>query len=97
MSTTVKPSDGLFIISIEQAVVAPLCACQLAEGGARVIKIEHAERDFTRGYDTAVNGESSYFGWANHGKESLVLNFKEKNDAYLSHILLKKPIFLFKT
>jgi crotonobetainyl-CoA:carnitine CoA-transferase CaiB-like acyl-CoA transferase len=89
MTTSVKPFDGLLVVSIEQAVAAPLCACQLAEGGARVIKIERAEGDFARGYDTAVNGESSYFVWANHGKESLVLNFKEEGDAGLLHKLLE--------
>ena len=90
MSTQVKPFDGLLVVSIEQAVAAPLCACQLAEGGARVIKIERAEGDFARNYDTAVNGESSYFVWANHGKESLTLNFKEQDDAALLHKLLAK-------
>ncbi|MGS2717379.1 CaiB/BaiF CoA transferase family protein [Eionea flava] len=90
MTTTVKPFDGLLVVSIEQAVAAPLCACQLAEGGARVIKIERAEGDFARGYDTAVNGESSYFVWANHGKESLTLNFKQADDAALLHALLEK-------
>jgi itaconate CoA-transferase len=90
MSTQVKPFDGLLVVSIEQAVAAPLCACQLAEGGARVIKIERAEGDFARQYDTAVNGESSYFVWANHGKESLTLNFKAQEDAALLHKLLAK-------
>ncbi|EGG94412.1 hypothetical protein IMCC1989_2806 [gamma proteobacterium IMCC1989] len=90
MSTQVKPFDGLLVVSIEQAVAAPLCACQLAEGGARVIKIERAEGDFARNYDTAVNGESSYFVWANHGKESLTLNFKAQEDAALLHKLLAK-------
>jgi crotonobetainyl-CoA:carnitine CoA-transferase CaiB-like acyl-CoA transferase len=90
MSTQVKPFDGLLVVSIEQAVAAPLCACQLAEGGARVIKIERSEGDFARNYDTAVNGESSYFVWANHGKESLTLNFKEQDDAALLHKLLAK-------
>lgn len=90
MSTQVKPFDGLLVVSIEQAVAAPLCACQLAEGGARVLKIERAEGDFARNYDTAVNGESSYFVWANHGKESLTLNFKAQEDAALLHKLLAK-------
>ena len=90
MSAQVKPFDGLLVVSIEQAVAAPLCACQLAEGGARVIKIERAEGDFARNYDTVVNGESSYFVWANHGKESLTLNFKAQEDAALLHKLLAK-------
>ncbi|MFT5118000.1 MAG: itaconate CoA-transferase, partial [Kiritimatiellia bacterium] len=54
MGMNVKPFDGLLVVSIEQAVAAPLCSCQLAEGGARVIKIERAEGDFARHYDAAV-------------------------------------------
>ncbi|MFT5421097.1 MAG: itaconate CoA-transferase [Candidatus Endobugula sp.] len=88
MGMNVKPFDGLLVVSIEQAVAAPLCSCQLAEGGARVIKIERAEGDFARYYDAAVQGESSYFIWANHGKESLTMNFKEDVDAQLLHRLL---------
>ncbi|MGH1486740.1 MAG: CaiB/BaiF CoA transferase family protein [Cellvibrionaceae bacterium] len=90
MNTMTQPFKDLLVVSIEQAVAAPLCSCQLAEGGARVIKIERAEGDFARNYDTAVNGESAYFVWANHGKESLTMNFKTPEDAALLHRLLKK-------
>ena len=83
-----QPFAGLLVISIEQAVAAPLCSCHLAQGGARVIKVERAEGDFARQYDTAVEGESAYFVWANHGKESLTLNFKDEDDAQLLHRLL---------
>lgn len=90
-----KPFEGLVVVSIEQAVAAPLCSCQLAEGGARVIKIERHEGDFARQYDSAVNGESAYFVWANHGKESLTANFKEEEDAALLHrILSKADVFI---
>ncbi len=89
-----KPFEGLLVISIEQAVAAPLCSCQLAEGGARVIKVERAEGDFARNYDTAVKGESSYFVWANHGKQSLSLNFKDPHGAKLLHNMLKKADIL---
>lgn len=85
-----QPFAGLLVVSIEQAVAAPLCTCQLAEGGARVIKIERAEGDFARHYDTAVEGESAYFVWANHGKESLTMNFKQDDDAQLLDRLLSK-------
>ena len=85
-----KPYEGLLVISLEQAVAAPLCSCKLAEGGARVIKIERQGGDFARGYDKAVKGESSYFVWANHGKESLELNIKESEDAELLHTMLEK-------
>ncbi len=70
------PLAGLTIVTIEQALAAPLCTSRLADMGARVIKIERAEGDFARGYDDAANGDSSYFLWTNHGKESMVLDFK---------------------
>lgn len=78
-----KPLAGLLVVSIEQALAAPLCTGRLAEMGARVIKIERAEGDFARGYDQAANGEASYFVWTNRGKESLVLDFKQPEDAAL--------------
>ncbi|MDE2363583.1 MAG: CoA transferase, partial [Hyphomicrobiales bacterium] len=58
--------------------------------GARVIKIERAEGDFARGYDTAVNGLSTYFVWLNRGKESLVADIKNEDDSALLHRLLAK-------
>ena len=89
-----QPFEGLLVVSIEQAVAAPLCSCQLAEGGARVIKIERDEGDFARNYDKAVHGESAYFVWANHGKESLNLNFKTSEGANLLHNLLSEADIL---
>lgn len=90
-----KPYEGLLVVSVEQAVAAPLCSCQLAEGGARVIKIERSGGDFARNYDMAVKGESSYFVWANHGKESLQLDIKDPEDAALLHrILAKADVFI---
>jgi len=71
-------------------VAAPLCSCHFAEGGARVIKIEREEGDFARNYDTSVNGESAYFVWANHAKESLQLDFKDRDDAAFLHSLLSE-------
>ncbi len=68
------PLEGVTVIAIEQAVAAPFATARLADAGARVIKIERAEGDFARGYDTAVKGQSSYFVWLNRGKESLVLD-----------------------
>ena len=55
----------------------PTAARRLADAGARVIKIERAEGDFARGYDTAANGLSSYFVWLNRGKQSLVADIKQ--------------------
>ena len=85
-----KPLEGLLVVSLEQAVAAPYCAARLADAGARVIKIERAEGDFARGYDSAVQGLSSYFVWLNRGKESLVADIKQPADAALLHRLLAK-------
>jgi crotonobetainyl-CoA:carnitine CoA-transferase CaiB-like acyl-CoA transferase len=74
---------GFLVVSLEQAVAAPLASFRLSESGARVIKIERPEGDFARGYDRAVAGESSYFAWLNRGKESLVLDIKDPDDAAL--------------
>lgn len=71
-----SPLQGVLVVSIEQAVAAPLCTARLASAGARVIKIERPEGDFARGYDTAARGESSYFTWLNQGKESACIDFK---------------------
>ncbi|WP_242216850.1 CaiB/BaiF CoA transferase family protein [Shinella zoogloeoides] len=90
-----KPYSDLLVVSIEQAVAAPLCSSHFAEGGARVIKIERPEGDFARKYDKAVKGESSYFVWANHGKESLCLDIKNKADSELLHqVLSRADIFI---
>ena len=83
-----RPLDGLLVVSLEQAVAAPYCSCKLADGGARVIKVERPEGDFGRGYDRYVNGLSSYFVWLNRGKQSLVADIKQPDDAALLHRLL---------
>jgi len=93
--TSSKPLEGLLVVSIEQALAAPLCTGRLAEMGARVIKIERSEGDFARGYDDAANGESSYFVWTNRGKESLVLDFKQPDDAaLLTRIVSQADVFV---
>ncbi len=87
--------DGLLVVSLEQAVAAPYCSCRLADAGARVIKIERAEGDFARGYDAAVDGLSSYFVWLNRGKQSLVADIKQPDDAALLHrILARADVFI---
>ena len=83
-----QPLDGLLVVAIEQAVAAPLCTARLQEAGARVIKIERAGGDFARGYDDVAGGDSSYFFWLNQGKESLVLDFKQTEDAALLHRII---------
>ncbi len=86
--TQLKPYEGLLVVSLEQAVAAPLASCHFAQGGARVIKIERDTGDFARKYDGAVKGSASYFVWANHGKESLCLDIKSPDDAALLHRIL---------
>ena len=82
------PLEGITVISIEQAVAAPVCTARLVDAGARVIKIERDTGDFARGYDSAAGGDSSYFGWANLGKESIVLDLKAEDDAALLERML---------
>ncbi len=72
-----RPLDGVTVLSLEQAVAAPFTTRQLADLGARVIKIERpGVGDFARGYDTTVRGLSSHFVWLNRSKESLTLDLK---------------------
>ena len=85
-----KELDGLFVISIEQAVAAPYASCKLADAGARVIKIERSEGDFARNYDADALGNSSYFVWLNRGKESLRLNLKDTDDLTMLHRMMSK-------
>ncbi|MCA2295294.1 CoA transferase, partial [Mycobacterium avium] len=71
------PLSGVTVVSLEQAVAAPYATRQLADLGARVIKVERPDGgDFARGYDHSVHGDSSYFVWLNRGKESLTLDLK---------------------
>lgn len=87
--------DGLLVLTLEQAVAAPLCSSRLADSGARVIKIEREGGDFARYYDRTVNGDSAYFIWLNRGKESLVLDIKAKDDqALLQKIVGQADIFI---
>jgi formyl-CoA transferase len=89
------PLEGLLVISIEQAVAAPLCACRLADAGARVIKVERPEGDFARGYDQIVRGQASYFIWLNRGKESIALDLtKQADKAVLEAMLAKADVFV---
>ncbi|MFM9612002.1 CaiB/BaiF CoA transferase family protein [Streptomyces niveiscabiei] len=71
------PLSGITVVSVEQAVAAPYATRQLADLGARVIKVERpGGGDFARRYDAAVHGESSYFVWLNRSKESVTLDLK---------------------
>jgi len=72
------PLDGITVVSLEHAVAAPFCTRQLADYGARVIKVERpGSGDFARGYDETVQGLSSHFVWLNRGKQSLTLDLKQ--------------------
>jgi formyl-CoA transferase len=84
------PLSGLLVISLEQAVAAPMCSCRLADAGARVIKIERPDGDFARGYDDLVRGQSSYFVWLNRGKESVVLDLAKPADKTLFAAMLAR-------
>ncbi|WP_341891231.1 CaiB/BaiF CoA-transferase family protein [Variovorax sp. YR752] len=73
-----RPLDGITVISLEHAIAAPFCTRQLADLGARVIKVERpGGGDFARAYDERVNGEASHFVWVNRSKESLTLDLKQ--------------------
>jgi crotonobetainyl-CoA:carnitine CoA-transferase CaiB-like acyl-CoA transferase len=90
-----RPLEGILAVSLEQAVAAPFCSSRMADAGARVIKIERGEGDFARGYDRYARGGSVYFLWLNRGKESLVLDIKQQEDAALLHrILSKADVFI---
>ncbi len=78
-----KDLEGITVVAVEQAVAAPYASGRLADGGARVIKVERPEGDFARGYDRLAKGNSAYFVWLNRGKESISLNLKIRADLEL--------------
>ena len=90
------PFDQLTVVSLEQAVAAPFATRQLADLGARVIKIERpGGGDFARGYDTTVKGLSSYFVWLNRSKESVTLDLKKPGGAeILDRLLARADVFV---
>ena len=81
--------DGIFVVSLEQAVAAPYCGVLLADAGARVVKVERKEGDFARAYDRGADGQSTIFAWLNHGKESVCLDLNEAEDAALLRGMLR--------
>ncbi|MFQ5974136.1 MAG: CaiB/BaiF CoA transferase family protein [Alphaproteobacteria bacterium] len=87
--------DGLLVVALEHAVAAPYCTALLADGGARVIKVERPGGDFARGYDTHVKGGSAYFVWLNRGKESAVLDLRERRDrTLLDRLVARADVFV---
>jgi itaconate CoA-transferase len=86
-----RPLNGITVVAVEQAVAAPFATRQLADLGARVIKIERPEvGDFARGYDETVKGMSSHFVWLNRSKESITLNLKHSRAAPILERLLER-------
>ncbi|MFL9863721.1 CaiB/BaiF CoA-transferase family protein [Paraburkholderia fungorum] len=90
------PLNDITVVSIEQAIAAPLASRHLADWGARVIKIERPEvGDFARNYDTAMDGLSSQFVWANRSKESLALDIKTgSGQETLEALLARADVFI---
>jgi crotonobetainyl-CoA:carnitine CoA-transferase CaiB-like acyl-CoA transferase len=90
VSKPTPPLAGVLVVSLEQAVAAPLASYRLAEAGARVVKVERPEGDMARGYDRAANGISSYFAWINRGKESVALDLRDRVDRDVMEGLLDR-------
>jgi itaconate CoA-transferase len=90
-----QPLKGITIVTVEQAVSAPLASCRLSDAGARVIKIERDSGDFARDYDDVVNGQSTYFVWVNRGKESVRIDLKsDDGQKLLLRLVEKADVFI---
>lgn len=86
-----RPLEGVLVIALEQVISGPYCTRQLADLGARVIKIERpGTGDFVRYHDTRVLGQCSHFVWTNRNKESLALDIKQPDDLHILKELIKK-------
>lgn len=86
-----RPLDGITVVTLEHAIAAPFCTRQLADLGARVIKLERpGVGDFARAYDERVRGMASHFVWTNRSKESLTLDVKHKEASAIFDKLLAK-------
>jgi crotonobetainyl-CoA:carnitine CoA-transferase CaiB-like acyl-CoA transferase len=94
--TKVRPLDHITVVSLEHAIAAPFCTRQLADLGARVIKVERpGVGDFARAYDQRARGESSHFVWVNRSKESLALDLKDPQDlAVLKQLIAKADVLV---
>jgi itaconate CoA-transferase len=91
----IKPLEGTLVVSLDQAVAAPLTARRLADAGARVIKLERPEGDFARYYDDVVKGQCTHYVWLNRGKESVVTDLTRAEDRRLFEAMLARAdIFL---
>ena len=90
------PLEGITVVSLEQAIAAPLCTRHLADLGARVIKVEReGGGDFARDYDRRVNGQSSHFVWCNRSKESITLDLKTPRGVeVLAKLVARADVFV---
>jgi len=87
--------EDILVVSLGQAVAAPYATQRLADGGARIIKVERADGDFARHYDTVAKGECSFFVWLNRGAESVVLDLKNPDDlALVKRMLARADVFI---
>lgn len=95
VSRKTLPLDGITVLSLEHAIAAPFCTRQLADMGARVIKIERpGVGDFARSYDDRVDGMASHFVWANRSKQSLALDVKDAQSSKVLDALVAKADIL---
>jgi itaconate CoA-transferase len=96
MTPAAPPLDGVTVVSLEHAIAAPFCTRQLADLGARVIKIERpGVGDFARAYDERVRGQASHFVWTNRSKESLTLDLKHAQaPSILARLLGKADVLV---
>ena len=96
MKSSVRPLDHILVVALEHAIAAPYCTRQLADLGARVIKVERPEvGDFARAYDQRARGESSHFVWVNRSKESVALDLKNQRDLQsLKQIIAKADVLV---
>jgi itaconate CoA-transferase len=86
-----QPLEGLLVVALEHAVAAPFATRQLADLGARVIKVERpGTGDFARHYDRTVNGDASYFIWLNRGKQSVELDLKDPGDRMVLDLMVER-------
>ncbi|MGW5325863.1 CaiB/BaiF CoA transferase family protein [Streptomyces sp. NPDC004014] len=90
------PLEGITVVAVEQAVSAPFATRQLADLGARVVKVERVDGgDFARGYDTAAGGLASHFVWCNRGKESIALDLKDPRGlAVVRRLVAEADVFV---
>jgi itaconate CoA-transferase len=91
-----RPLDGTLVVSVEQAIAAPLCSRMLADLGARVIKIERPDGgDFARDYDRRARGLASHFVWCNRSKESVTVDLKtDSGRAILAKLVASADVFI---